>query len=282
MRNPPRLFSVPLAVLFSIVPFTFSPFVGPAGADTAADCEAAFSAGTSDQLVYATDPPTRLAYSGQTVRLSGSWDPAAWDDVASALACVRLDENTFDTALGSSQPGPASGGSFEHAFTIPEVAQGTRLCTRIRLNGDPGGEATAAEWVSKMHCFEVDHAEEEAPPPDDDDDTTTPTTSARPTTTTTAPAPGPAGSSGNGGDTPAAGTPPVTPQPPAVPFDSAGSIPPPGSGAPFFPGPTPEPIPLLPATGKNASADLARAGELSFFTGLGLLVLFGRRRRRTA
>jgi len=275
---------VPLAVLVSIVPFTFSSFVGPAGADTAADCEAAFSAGTSSQLIYATDPPTRLAFSGQNVRLSGSWDPAAWDSLGSALACVRLDENTFDGALGTSQPGPANAGSFEHSFTVPEVAQGTRLCTRIRLTGDPAGEATAAEWVSKMHCFEVDHEEAEAPPSDDDDDTTTPTTSAPSTTATTAPVP--ASSSGNGGDTPATGSPdtstPAAPDAPAgPPFDSAGSVPPPGSGAPVFPGPTsPEAIPLLPATGSNASLDLAQAGQFCFFTGLGLLVLFGRRRRR--
>lgn len=281
MRNPPRLSLVPLAVLVSIVPFTFSSFVGPAGADTAADCEAAFSAGTSSQLVYATDPATRLAYSGQTVRLSGSWDPSAWDSLASALACVRLDENTFDAALGTSQPGPANGGSFQHAFTIPDVGQGTRLCTRIRLTGDPAGEATAAEWVSKMHCYEVDHEEGEAPP-SDDDDTTTPTTSAPATTSTTAPAP--ASSSGSGDDTPA-GNPsdstPGTPEAPAMPpFDSAGSVPPPGSGAPVFPGPTnPEAIPLLPATG-NASLNLLQQGELCLFTGLGLLALFGRRRRR--
>ncbi|HYH49723.1 MAG TPA: hypothetical protein VEG38_09260 [Acidimicrobiia bacterium] len=282
MRNPPRLSSVPLGVLISIVPFTFSSFVGPAGADTSADCEAAFSAGTSRQLVYTTDPPTRLAFSGQTVRLSAAWDPSDWDSLATALACVRLDENTFDGALGTSQSGPVNGGSFEHSFTIPDFEQGTRLCTRIRLTGDPAGEATAGEWVSKMHCFEVDPGEDEAPP--DDDDTTTPTTAAPSTTTTTAPAP--ASSSGDGDEPPAADAPQDSPSatpeaPPSPPFDSAGSVPPLGSGAPVFPRPAgPEAIPLLPATGSNASLDLVQMGQFCFFTGLGLLALFGRRRRR--
>jgi hypothetical protein len=276
MRNPPRFALVPLAVLVSIVPFTFPTFVGPAGADTAADCEAAFSSGVASGLTYTTDPPERLAYTGQTVKLAGSWDPSAWDSLSSAVACVRVDD-AFDDVLGVSAPAPENGGAFEHSFTIPDsVEPGTRLCTRIRLAGDPAGEATEAAWVSKMHCFEVDHQDEEAPPSDDD---TTPTTSAPSTAPTASPA--------NSSSTPGSDTPPspipVTPEgggsPVGTPFDSAGDVPGPGNGTPTpGSGTTPENLPLLPATG-SASINLLHHGELLLFTGLALLVLAGRPRR---
>ena len=275
MRNPPRLAKVPLAVLVLIIPFSFSAFVGPATADTTADCEAAFSSGVAAGLTYTTDPVERLAYTGQTVKLAGSWDPSAWDSLSSAVACVRVDD-AFDDVLGVSAPAPENGGAFEHSFIIPDgVEPGTRLCTRIRLAGDPAGEATEAAWVSKMHCFEVDHHEEEAPPADDD---TTPTTSAPSTTTSTAPTASPANSS----STPGGEIPPgdQTPQVPAPPFDSAGDVPGPGSTVPAPAGPnTPENLPLLPATG-YASLDLLHHGELVLFTGLALLALAGRPRRR--
>jgi hypothetical protein len=273
MRNPPRFALVPLAVLVSIVPFTFSSFVGPAGADTTADCEAAFSTSAASALTYTTDPAERLAYVGQTVRLSGSWDPAAWDSLSSAVACVRVDDD-FDDVLGASHIAPDNAGAFEHAFTIPDgVEPGTRLCTRIRLAGDPAGDVTDATWVSKMHCFEVDHHEEEAPP--SEDDTTTPTTSA-PAPTTTSPA---ASTSTAGDDTPAVDTPPST-VPASPPFDAAGDVPAPGAGSPTPAGPTtPEMLPLLPATG-YASLRLVHHGELLLFTGLALLALAGRPRRR--
>lgn len=270
MRNPPRIALVPLAVLVSIVPFTFSTFVGPAGADTAADCQAAFSSGVATGLAYRTDPAERLAYTGQTVKLAGSWDPSAWDSLSSAVACVRVDD-AFDDVLGVSVPAPENGGAFEHSFAIPDVDPGTRLCTRIRLAGDPAGEATEAAWVSKMHCFEVDHHEEEAPPSEDD---TTPTTSAPSTTLSTAPTASPANST----STPVSDTPPSPV--PATPFDSAGDVPGPGSGSPSpSSGTTPESLPLLPATG-YASTNLLHHGELLLFTGLALLVLAGRPRRR--
>lgn len=275
---------VPLAVLISVVPFAFSGFAGPAGADTVADCEAAFGGGTSSGLTYTTDPAERLAYTGQTVRLSGSWDPAAWDSLSSAVACVRVDD-AFDEVLGASEAAPDNTGAFEHSFTIPEVDPGTRLCTKIRLAGDPAGEATDAVWVSKMHCFEVDHHEEEAPPAGDD---VAPTTAAPSTTTSTVPATAGA-SSTPGPDAPV--TPevaaPVTPEaggsPVGTPFDSAGDLPPSGSGAPrAAPTTPPESLPMLPATGYS-SLDLLHRGELLFFTGLALMVL-GRRpgRRQTA
>lgn len=278
MRNPPRIALVPLAVLISVVPFTFSPFVGPAGADTTAACEEAFSSGASSGLTFTHDPVVRLAYSRQTVRLSGAWDPAAWESLSSALACVRVDD-TFDGALGVIETAPANSGSFEHSFVIPDTAPGTRLCTRIRIDGDPAGEATDATWVTKQHCYEVDHHAEQNPPPNND---TPPTTSAPSTTTTTAPATVPADSS----STPADDNPPATPpdEPAAPPFDTAGHVPPPGSGtdAPApAPPTTPEYVPLLPATGAGASSlALFRYGELAFCTGLALLVLFGRPRRR--
>jgi hypothetical protein len=279
MRNPPRLFKVPLAVLISIVPFTGSAFVGPAGADTASDCEAAFSSPVAAGLTYATDPPTRLAWTGQTVSLSAGWDPSAWDSLSSAEACVRVND-VGDDVLGTAQTAPVNEGSFDHSFTVPEVDQGSRLCTRIRLAGDPAGEATEAVWVSKEHCFEVDHEVEEETPPD-----TTPAPPPPSTTTTSAPVAAPAGSSSiPGSDTPPVEGPeaaaPATPQgAPDAPFDSAGS-PSPDLGSPQGPPATsPESAPMLPATG-YASMSLLQKGELSLFSGLALLVLFGLPRRR--
>jgi hypothetical protein len=280
MRNLPRFALVPLAALISALPLVALP--SPARADTASECEEAFSSATASQLVYTTNPPTRLAYTGQTVSLEAGWDPAAWDSLSSAVACVRLDDDTFADALGTSQATPANGGAFGHSFTIPEVAAGTRLCTRIRLAGDPAGEATEAVWVSKMHCFEVDHDLEEETPTEDatpPDDTSPPATQPPVTTPTTVPTASPATSQGNpGDDTPAADAPAPTPvssgggdSPVGTPFDSAG---PPGGPT------TPEMIPLLPATG-YASLRLLHQGEALLFIGVGLLVLGGRRRRRS-
>jgi hypothetical protein len=279
MRNPPRIALVPLGVLISIVPFTFSLFVGPAAADTVADCEAAFSAGPASGLTYTTNPGTRLAYVGQTVSLSGSWDPAAWDSLSSAVACVRVDDD-FDDVLGVATPTPDNAGAFEHSFTIPDsVEPGTRLCTRIRLAGDPAGEETEAVWASKMHCFEVDHHEAEAPPSGDD---TTPTTPAPATTTSTAPAAA-AGSSGATADETPPSPIPASPEgggsPVGTPFDSAGDVPGPATSPFPSTGATPENLPLLPATG-STSIDLLHHGELLLFTGLALLILAGRPRRR--
>jgi hypothetical protein len=279
MRNLPRFALVPLAALFSALPLIALP--SAAGADTASDCEAAFTTAPDSGFTYTTDPPERLAWVGQTVHLSSGWDPSAWDSLTSAVACVRLDD-TFDDALGTVEAAPANGGAFDHSFAIPDVAQGTRLCTRMRLAGDPAGEATEGVWVSKTHCFEVDHEVAEETPPDD---TTTPATDQPPTTTTTtAPVAAPATSQGTpGDDTPAGDTPANPPassegggSPVETPFDIAG-----GPGAPVSAGPTtPEALPLLPATG-YASLRLLHQGEALLFIGLGLLVLGGRRRRRT-
>jgi hypothetical protein len=248
-----------------------------AGADTASDCEAAFSTAPDSGFTYTTDPPGRLAWVGQTVHLSGGWDTSAWDGLTSALACVRLDD-TFDDTLGTVQAAPANGGAFDHSFVIPDVDPGTRLCTRMRLAGDPAGEATEAVWVSKTHCFEVDHEDEAAPP---EEGTTPPVVEQPSTTTTTAPVAAPATSQGAPGETPAAetvGNPPAASEgggsPVESPFDSAG-----GASAPPPVPSTPLALPELPATG-YASLRLFHQGEALLFTGLGLLVLGGRRRRR--
>ena len=280
MRNPPRFAQVPLAVLVSIasiVPFTASSFVGPAGADTLADCQEAFSSGSPGELSYTTDPPTRLAFTGQTVTLSAGWDPAAWDSLSSAVACVRLDEDVFNEALGTSQAAPANGGAFGHSFIIPEVIAGTRLCTRIRVTGDPAGEATQATWVTKMHCFEVDHDVEEQTPPDDE---APPTTQPPVTTTSTVPTASPDTSERPPSDTPAAEI-PASPEgggsPVGAPFDSPATP----AGGPGVPGAatTPEAIPLLPATGAS-STPLLNQGVGLMLIGLGFLILCGRPRRR--
>jgi len=272
MRNLPRFALVPLAALFSALPLVT--LATAAGADTASDCAAAFSTAPDSQFSYTTDPPERLAWVGQTVQLSSRWDPAAWDGLTSAQACVRLDD-TFDDALGTVDAAPANGGAFEHSFTIPDVEPGAVLCTRMRLTGDPAGEATEGVWVSKTHCYEVDHDVAEETPPED---TTPPVIEQPSTTTTTAPVAAPATQGTPGGDTPAVDS-PVSSEgggsPTETPFDSAGSPRPPAPAAST----TPEVIPLLPATG-YASLGLLHRGEALLFIGLGLLVLGGRPRRR--
>jgi hypothetical protein len=288
MRNLPRFALVPLAVLISAAPL--AALVSPAGADTASDCDSAFNAAPASGLSYATDPPERLAWTGQTVRLSAGWDPAAWDSLSSARACVEVDD-VGDGGLGAAYAAPENAGTFEHTFTIPEVAAGTRLCTRIRLTGDPAGEATEAVWVSRSHCFEVDHDEappEDTPPPED----TAPPAAEQPpagaqppgpTTDTTAPAAAPATSAGTAGDTPAPDTPAADtaagPEggggPVGTPFDSA--APPAAAAAPSVP--NGEVIPQLPATG-FASLRLLHRGEFLLGAGLALLVLARQPRRR--
>jgi hypothetical protein len=270
MRNLPRFALVPLAALIPALPLVA--FASPAGADTLAECQDAFSSPMTKELVYTTDPGIRLAYSGQTVTLSAGWDPAAWDSLSSAVACIRLDDDTFAEALGTSQPSPANSGAFSHSFVIPQVAAGTRLCTRIRLAGDPAGETTEAAWVSKMHCYEVDHDREEETPPDDTE-TTPPPTQPPATTSTTVPVATPAASEG----IPADGTPvtPVSSEGDSPTFDTAAP-----AGGPVGPvATTPEIVPLLPATG-YASMPLLNKGTGLLLIGLGLLVSTGRPRRR--
>src|SRR5437588_2831347 len=199
MRNLPRFALVPLAALVAVVPFTVGSFVGRAGADTAADCAAAFAAAPDSHLDYTTVPAARLAQIGQTVQLSARWDPSAWDSLSSAVACVQLND-ADDATLGASEAAPPDSGAFNHSFTVPQDAPtGSVLCTRIRLAGDPSGPATDAVWVSKTHCFEVDTDVNDVAPPGD----TTPTTPAPPVQPAIAPGPGP-------------DTPPATSTPPAA------------------------------------------------------------------
>ncbi len=294
MRNPPRFALVPLAVLVSPLSFGFSSFVGPAAADTgsadtASACEAAFSSGADPGLTYTTDPVGRLAFVGQSVRLSGSWDPSAWDNLSSALACVRV-EDAFDDTLGALTPAPDNDGVFEHSFVIPEIAQHTRLCTRMYLAGDPVGEAIEAVWVSKMHCFEIDVVE---PPPSDDEPTTSTTAAPSTATTTTLPAPAPVTSTGSpAADVPAAppSDTPVSPDgggsPVGTPFDFPEAARPASPESSLGWPTTTGAVPLLPATGNQAaSLTLFRHGGLFLFAGLAMLVTFGlpgRRRRSTS
>jgi hypothetical protein len=273
------------------------PLIGlavPAGADTVADCTSAFDAQPDSQLSYNSDPPARSdVLPGQAIHLSAGWDPAAWDSLTSAVACVRVD-NTVDDGLGEATAVPANSGAHDHTFNVPEgLPNGTVLCTRIRLSGDPAGDATEAVWVSKTHCFEG-HPEEEASTP-----TTTgplyhpPTTQPPATTTTTAPTAAPATSNGGpGDDTPTVDSPqgpiPISPEgggsPVGTPFDTAEATPSAGTGTPAEGEETITGLPMLPATG-YASMDLLHRGELLLFTGLALLVLCGlplRRHRSTS
>jgi hypothetical protein len=296
MRNLPRFALVPLAALVSILPFALDAFVARAGADTASDCDAAFAAAPDSHLGYTTDPPTRYALIGQKVSVTATWDPAAWSSLSSAVACVRLD-NADDSALGASAGAPADNGSFGHSFTIPQdVPVGSRLCTRIRLAGLPAGSTTEAVWVSKEHCFEVDQTAETTPPPAQSPSPAPPAQPASspgpspdtpPTTAPDTPAAAtPAASTGS----PDSGTPDVfSPEgggsAPGTPFEEASA--PPSAGSPAAPpsaatssAPSPSaPVPMLPATGFR-SRGLLHAGEESLATGLALLVLFGRSRRR--
>ena len=146
-----------------IVPFTVSSFVGPAGADTARRLRGRVLRRTAEPARYTTDPADASGLHRSDRRASpAGWDPAAWDSLSSAVACVRLDEDSSTTPSARRRPPPATAAPSTIRSSIPEVIAGTRLCTSIRLAGDPAGEATEAAWVTKMHCFEVDHDVEEA------------------------------------------------------------------------------------------------------------------------
>jgi hypothetical protein len=295
MRHLPRFALVPLAALVSIAPFAVDAVLARAGADTASDCAAAFTAAPESHLDYTTVPAARLAQIGQTIQLSGRWDPSGWDGLTSAVACVQLN-NAFDDALGSVVAAPADTGAFDHSFVVPQdVPDASVICARIRLAGDPAGPATEAVWVSKTHCFEIDTSVDDVAPPGD----TTPTTASTTTTTTTprvqpaiapgpesaAPAPTtpPAGTTSTESGSPGAFSPEGGGTAPGTPIDEAAA--PPVAASPASPqtaatsSTSPIRAPFLPATGFT-SAGLLHAGERSLSFGLALLVLFGRPRRR--
>lgn len=290
MRHLPRFALVALAALVSLAPFAVDAVLARAGADTASDCTAAFSAAPAAQLDYTTVPAARLAQLGETVQLSGRWDPAAWDGLTSAVACVQLNDAN-DSALGTVVAAPADTGAFDHSFVVPEdVPAGSTVCARIRLAGDPAGPATEAVWVSKTHCFEVDTSVDDVAPPGDTTPTTVPASS---TTSTTTPPVQPAISTESESDAPAA---PGSGSPDVFSPGGGGTAPgaavdqPEAPAAAPSPGATPEattatapdtpvPAPVLPATGFR-STRLLHAGERSLSIGLALLVLFGWPRRR--
>lgn len=277
----PRLALIPLASVFA----GFGLAV-PIGAQTTGEtppdpCPATFGADTNPRLQLATDPPPRSdARPGQSIHLSASWELGSWDSLDSARACVEV-SNTVDPDLGGVEDPTSDDGVFNHVFTIPHgLFNGTVICTRIRLAGDPAGPETAATWVSKQACFEVHPEETGAPPP-----TATAPPAPRPT-----PAPAPAAPAPT---TPAPTAPPSGPMtPPAVPHrpieTSAGGPGSPGTeileprGRPAAGtvggGSGPVPLPLLPATG--AGAGLVHAGLLALATGLPALAL-GRRPSRS-
>ncbi|HEY4409049.1 MAG TPA: hypothetical protein VGO87_04155 [Acidimicrobiia bacterium] len=275
---------MPLAALVVLTPFTIDAFTARAGADTASDCTAAFTTSPATQLSFTTDPPVRYATIGQTVSLSAGWDPAAWDSVTSAVACVQVNDAVNDV-LGGSEAAPADSGAFTHSFTIPaDVPAGSVLCARIRLAGDPAGPETEAVWVSNTHCFEVDTETTDTTAPE----ATPPVQPQIPpagesSTTTTAPATSGSDVSAPPSSTPAAetGTPDTgifSPEgggsPPGTPVDEAAT--PPEAAKSSAPRPA---VPMLPATGIAARTAI-HAGDALFFFGLAFVVLFGRPRRR--
>ena len=278
-----RLAVLPLAALLTGIAAGLVPAT-PAGADVspemASACQAAFSVPTTAEVQLVSDPPARSdARPGQPVRLDASWVPGTWESLSSVAACVRVNR-TVDPTLSSSESPALDDGAYGHAFTVPDgLFNGTAICTRIRLAGDPVGEATEAVWVSKQACFEV-HPEEEAGP------TPSPTTAPP-----AAPAPAPAPAAPH--PAPAPGAPAASsdqaplprPAPPA-PTDrgtpeqeaaGAGEIP--GTQVPEAEGMGPVALPILPETGAD-SAGLARTGLLAVAAGVPVLACGRLRRRR--
>ncbi|HVW34589.1 MAG TPA: hypothetical protein VHL53_18805 [Acidimicrobiia bacterium] len=266
----------------ALSPFAFDGLTARAGADTASDCAAAFTITPGGGLTSTTDPPIRLAFIGQTVTLSGVWDPAAWDSAPTPSACVNLNDVPDETLGGTGAA--VDTGAFDHSFVVPaDIPQGSVLCALIRLAGDPAGPETGAVWVSKTHCFEVDTSD--TPDTTDTTDTTAPA-EAPPApsspTTTTAPA-------ASGSDVSAPPTTPalVTGSPDNGVFAPEGGGGPPGTPvadaapppAPASPEAARSSAPMLPATG-IATRTALHLGDALFFFGLAFVVLFGRPRRR--
>jgi hypothetical protein len=272
----------------------------PAGAEVSAElaaaCEDAFRGPTDAEVKLVTDPPARSdARPGQEVRVDASWVAGAWESLSSVAACVRVNR-AVDTALSSSESPTVDDGFYGHMFAVPEgLFNGATVCTRIRLAGDPVGEATEAVWVSRQACLEV-HPEE-APPP-----TTTPTTVA----STSPPAPAPTSPPAQSPAPAPAPTPvrqPVPAPPPAGPVSSVDEAPlprPPAAPATDHAVPGqgtagdgdtastrmpesaslgPLALPVLPRTGAGTGG-LTRMGLVAVATGVPVLILGRRRYRR--
>lgn len=291
IRLRPRLYHGIYLLPFATA-FAGFGLAAPAGAQTTGEapvadpCATVFTDATrtNRNLSMATSaPPGSDAQPGQEIRLEGSWNPAMWDSVSGLAACVELADRV-DQNLGGVEEPPVNDGAFAHLFNIPAgLNNGTVICTRLRLTGDPAGAATTGEWVSKQACFEV---HPDGPPP-----TTPPTTPATnppaQTTTTTAPAAPPPPTTATTVARPPVTSPPAGPaggvEPPAVPAQgtvaySAPDAPDEPSVAAESPRPGPISLPILPETGAGASTGLlALAGIAALGSGLPLLIAYRRK-----
>ena len=263
----------------------------PAGAQTTGEtpvtdpCVAVFadSARTNRNLQMQTNLPAQSEPSaGEEIRLDGIWAPTMWDSVTALSACVEV-ANRVDPNLGGVDKPPVNDGSFTHAFNVPSgLVDGTVICTRIRLSGDPSGEATTGEWISRQACFEVHETPPTTAPPTTAPPTTSPTTTppaAPPSTTPTTAAPSPpttAGTNPAGSPAPAPAAPPEPPAQSTVAFEAPDE--------PAVSAETPRPrrptapvkLPELPRTGDPVGA-LALTGAAALCSGIPLMLL---RRRR--
>ncbi|MGH9000345.1 MAG: LPXTG cell wall anchor domain-containing protein, partial [Acidimicrobiia bacterium] len=193
-------------------------------------------------------------------------------------ACVEVDRDV-DPAYGAAEEPGVNDGAFAHAFTVPEIVNGTVICARMTMAGDPTGPETSARWVSKQACFEG-HPEQTEPPPPPTAGPVIPTT----TTTTSAPAPAsptttpPTTVPARQGETPRA-APPVTPRSNPTPAAPAqpGRVGDDTDDAP--PLPVPVDLPELPRTGAGTTAGLVTAG-LAALAGGALTRISVRRSRR--
>jgi LPXTG-motif cell wall-anchored protein len=282
-----RFLLLPLATAFAGLVLS----AAPSGAQTTGEvpvadpCVAVFADGasTNRNLQMQTNLPAQSEpAAGQEIRLDGIWGPTMWDSVTGLAACVEVADQV-DPNLGGVEEPPVNDGSFTHAFNVPSgLVDGTVICTRIRLAGDPAGEATTGQWISRQACFEV-HEPRPAPtptttPPTTAPPATSPTTTPPATTPTTAAPSSPTTMVANPAGTPAP-APAVVPEGPAqstvsfnAPDEPAVSAETPRPRRPTAPVKMPE----LPRTGAPIGA-LALAGAAAVASGLPLVLL---RRRR--
>lgn len=280
---PRSLALLPLTTLIASVSWAM-----PAFADDAPHvCEGVFDAPVSPDVSLVTDPPARSdARPGDVVRIDATWNPDGWDSLSSAAACVKV-WKTLDPALSKVETPITGAGAAHHEFTIAnDYFDGTAICTRYRLAGDPAGLETEAVRVSKQACVEV-HPEEA--PDDTTPTTTTPTTSTpatTPTTTVSTPTTAPRATPTKPAEVPG-------PSPdmawPDLPLEqSLGNPSSPGVNPPTVEGsktnPPNRPIYLaeLPRTGTSTTAPLGLYGGMTAAAGLAALALArlipGRRR----
>ncbi|HLF40271.1 MAG TPA: hypothetical protein VI854_02235, partial [Acidimicrobiia bacterium] len=128
----------------------------PAGAqtvpETAGDvCDGVFDGPIASAFTLATDPPPRSdARPGQDIHLTGNWPVTEWESVTSLVSCIEIAKHVDPSFTAADEP-PANDGTFSRTFQVPEdLFNGTVICTRMRLAGDPTGEATEAVWIGKQ------------------------------------------------------------------------------------------------------------------------------------